>query len=143
MPFDVSMTLVDDYSRTTNRRFEGTATTLAQSETDEGNLATDLFAVSDMGRVKTSYSTDVAETDAAGAGANLDAGGTLHVRLNDGTVYPLKIPAIKPSLVLSSGQIDIDAAAITDYVANFLSGGAFRVGRGRYVTAILSGELDR
>lgn len=143
MPFDVSLTLQDDYSRRSVKKFNGTATTLAQAEIDKDALMADLMAVSLCGTVKSSLSVDEVESEAIESGANVDAGGTLHCRLNNGKLYPLKIPGIDPTLINSDGSINIAAPAITAYVSNFESGGAFTVSEGNLITAVEYGELDR
>jgi hypothetical protein len=45
-------------------------------------------------------------------------------------------------MVNPDGSLDIADQAIVDYVANFLTGGKFRVSEGNYITEILYGELD-
>lgn len=143
MAVDVTFTLVDDYSRQGSKRFEGTATTIAQAQTDATALLADLAACTLAGASKRTFNVAETVSEAVGSGANLDAGGTLHLRLNNGKQYALKIPAIDPALVNPDGSIDITAGAITDLVANFETGGAYRLSEGNYVVAILYGELDR
>lgn len=143
MAIDVSITLVDDYQRTSTKKFESTATLLADAETALTALWADLAAVSQMGALNRTFSDTAVFSQAVDAGANVDAGGTLHCRLNNGKMYALKIPAIDPALVNADGTIDISATAITDYVANFESTGSFRVSEGNYIVSIVRGELDR
>lgn len=143
MAFDVSFTLVDDYARTSTKRFEGEATTLSQAQTDATALLADLAAVTLMGAFRRTFHVAEAVSEAVETGANVDAGGTLHCRLDNGKQYALKIPAIDPDLVNPDGSIDITAAAITDFVANFQDAGAYRVSEGNLITDILHGELDR
>lgn len=143
MAFDVSFTLVDAYARTSTKRFEGEATTLAQAQTDATALLADLAAVTLMGAYRRTFSVAESISEAVETGANVDAGGTLHCRLDNGKQYALKIPAIDPALVNPDGSIDITAAAITDYVANFEAAGAYKVSEGNVITEILYGELDR
>jgi hypothetical protein len=143
MAIDYTVSLVDGYSRSSSKRWEGLATVLATAVTNASGLLADFLGVSDMGTVVDIFSSQVANENAATAGANVDAGGTLHLRLDNGKAYALKIPAIKPSLINIDGSINIAAAAITDFVANFESAGQYRVSEGNYVTKILYGELDR
>jgi len=138
-----SFTLQDAYARTTRKSWEGTATTISQAETDAAALLTDIAACSLCGAVKRTLSVEAVLSEAVESGANVDAGGTVHCRLNNGKLYALKIPAIDPGLVNPDGSIDIEAAAITGLVANFESGGAYRVSEGNYITSIEYGELDR
>lgn len=143
MTIDLTLTAVDAYARRSARKFEGTATTLAQAETDKAALLTDFAAVSLAGVAMATYNQSTVESEAVETGANIDAGATLHCRLNNGKLYALKIPAIDPDLLNADGSVKIDNAAITNYVANFQSGGAYRVSEGNYIVSIEYGELDR
>ena len=143
MGVNLTLTVVDGYGRRSARKFEGTATTVSQAQTDRAALQADFAAVSLCGAQMATYSVNEVISEAVETGANIDAGGTLHCRLNNGKLYGLKIPAIDPQLVNSDSTIKIDNAAITAYVANFESGGAYRVSEGNYITAIEYGELDR
>jgi hypothetical protein len=143
MAIDVSFTMVDDYARVGVKRFEGVATTLAQAQTDATALMTDLAAVTLCGASKRTFSQGEALSEGIETGANIDAGGTLHVRLNNSKQHAIKIPAIDPQLVNADGSIDIGANAIIDFVANFEQAGPYRLSEGNYVVALLYGELDR
>jgi hypothetical protein len=143
MAIDVTFSLVDDYARSASKRFEGEATTLVQAAIDAGSLMTDFLAVSGMGTTLVTYRQAEVENNAASTGANLDAGATIHCRLENGKGYAFKIPAIKSSLLNPDGTVNISDAAITDFVANFQLSGPYRVSEGNYVVSILSGELDR
>lgn len=142
MAFQVGLEMIDDYGRITTRRFSETDALVADALTAVGALITDFLAVSDMGTVKHDIALQTVATNAPTAGANRDVGGTLHCRLDNGKMYPLKIPSIKATMLNPDGSIDIADGAITDYVANFLTGGKFRVSEGNYITEILYGELD-
>ena len=140
----VGFTLQDAYARQGAKSFECVETTVAAAQAAASDLYTDFGGVSDLGLVKETYSTESLVFGAAQAGANLDTGGTLRLRVNDGSVYSMKIPGIKPSLVNSDGSIKADSEAILAYVANFEASGKFRVKNGtQYVIGILGGELDR
>lgn len=143
MAISVTFNAVDDYNRESLKRFEGVATVLATAQTDATNLMADFAAVSLAGVRGRTFNVFEVQSEAVETGANVDAGGTVHVRLNNGKKHALKIPAIDPALVNPDGTIDITAQAITDYVANFETAGQFRVSEGNYVVEILYGELDR
>lgn len=143
MAFDISLTLQDAYSRRAVKKYNGTATTLAQAISDKDALMADVMAVSLCGCAKSTLSVDVIESEAVETAANVDSGATLHCRLSNGKLYPFKIPAIDLDLVNSDGSVKIDNAAITALVSNFQTGGAFTVSEGNLVTAIEYGELDR
>jgi len=142
MAFEVGLTLVDDYARTTTRRFTNTATLVADALTQVGAFITLLLAVSDAGTVKHEITTRTVASNAADSGANKDVGGTIHCRLDNGKVYPLHIPCIKAAMLNPDGTIDIADAAITAYVDEFMTGGHFTVSEGNLIDEILYGELD-
>lgn len=143
MSVDLGLTIVDAYNRRSTKKFEGTATTIDQAQTDKAALLADLAAVSLCGAVMATYSQQEVVSEAVETGANIDAGGTLHCRLNNGKLYSLKIPGIDPALVNSDGTIKIAAPAITNYVANFMQAGAYRVSEGNHIISVEYGELDR
>ena len=142
MAFGVSIEFVDDYGRSTTCRFSVTDALVADALTSVGALITDFLAVSDLGTVKHDIAVQTVASNAAQTGANKDVGATLHCLLENAKMYPLHIPGIKASMLNPDGSIDLTDGAITDYVANFLTGGKFRVSEGNYVTQVLYGELD-
>lgn len=143
MAINVDFTLVDAYARQGHKRFEGTAVTVAQAETDAGGLLTALAAITKAGAVKRTLRLDSVLSEAVEDGANLDAGATIHCRLNNGKIYAFKIPAFDDALLNADGSVKIDNAAITGFIAKFETSGPYRVSEGNYVTEILYGELDR
>lgn len=143
MAIDLTFTLIDAYARQGKKGFEGVDTVIADAQTSAAALLVDFNALSTVGVVKETYSTDSLIFQSAQAGANLDAGGTIRVRLNNGKLYSFKIPAIDVSVVNVDGSIDVTSALVTDFVANFESAGKYRVSEGNYVVDILGGELDR
>lgn len=143
MAIDVSLNVVDDYKREAVKRFEGVATVLATAQTDATNLLADFAALTLAGVRGRTFHVFEVQSEAVETGANVDAGGTIHCRLNNGKKYAFKIPAIDPAVVNEDGTIDITATAVTDFIANFLTGGQYRVSEGNYVVSILYGELDR
>lgn len=143
MAFDVTFTLQDAYARRTTRRFTSNKALLADVVTAVATMVTRLEAVSLCAVVKTEISEPTVYASSAQAGANVDAGGTLHGRLNNGKLYPLHIPAIDPNLVNTDGSIKLSEAAITNFADQFSGLGAWYVSEGNTVDAIESGELDR
>lgn len=142
MAFEVGLQMVDDYGRTTTRRYSVTDALMADALTSVGGLITNFLAVSDLGTMKHDIALRTVASNAATAGANKDVGGTLHCVLDNAKMYPLKIPGIKDTMLNPDGSIDLADAAIIAYIANFLTGGKFRVSEGNYVTEVLYGELD-
>lgn len=143
MAVDVTFTIVDAYARSGAKRFEGKATTIAQAQTDATALMADWAAVTLAGASKRTFNQSEALSEAVETGANLDAGGTVHVRLNNSKLYAFKIPAIDPALVNPDGSIDITNAAISDLLAHFESTGEYTLSEGNHIVAVLYGELDR
>lgn len=143
MAFDVTFTIQDAYSRQGKKQFEGVDTTLAAAEASAAALLSDFNALSTAGVVRETYSSESLVFQSAQPGANLDAGAHIQCRLNNGKLYSFAIPAIDMSVVNVDGSVDIAAQAVTDFIANFESGGKYRVSEGNYVVQILSGKLDR
>lgn len=144
MAIVASIGLRDSHGRTTTKRVECEATTLAQALTDVGGLVTTLNAISDLGiDVVTFTSRDVTLYAAPAAGSNLDTGATFVGTTDDGYRVAHKVPGIDDALADSSGSIDIADVNVAAYLANFLTAGNFRLSRGNYVTAWISGTLDK
>ena len=143
MAFNISLEAIDAYGRVTNKRFGNDRSLVADALTDAAALVTAFMGVSLAGTVKHSVTVETAAANAATAGANIDAGGTIHTTLADGTGYALKIPAIDPALVNADGSIDLADEAVIAYVALFKSGGHFTVSDGELIASTRYGELDR
>jgi hypothetical protein len=135
--------MVDDYGRSLTKGFETTATTLADAKTYTEAGLTALHAISDAGWQKQDYLDAQTTTQAATAGANRDVGATLRVTLNNGKNYALKIPMPAAAIVNPDGSIDIADEDVLAYVALFETAGHLRVSEGNFVTALLSGSLDK
>lgn len=143
MGVNARVTMVDDYGRSLTKGFETDATTLANAKTYVEAGLTALHAISDAGWAKQDYLDAQVTTQAATAGANRDVGATLRVALNNGKNYAMKIPMPAAGIVNPDGSIDIADADLLAYVALFETAGHLRVSEGNYVTAILSGSLDK
>jgi len=143
MGINCRITLVDDYGRGMTKAVETVETVLATAITDIGAYLTALNAVSDIGWEKQDYLASGVVTQAPTSGANRDQGATLKVVLDNGKHYALKIPCIKTTLLNASGDVDIADEDVLAYVALFETGGKLRVSEGNYVTAVLSGSLDK
>lgn len=143
MAIDLTFTIRDAYARRGSKRFEGTATTLATAETHAAGLLADWQDVSDVGFDMQTFNSSEVLSEAPGAGANLDAGATIHCRLDNGKLYAFKVPAIKPSLVNTDGTVKIADAAVVALLGNFAAAGNYRVSEGDAIADVLYGELDR
>jgi hypothetical protein len=140
---EAKLTLRDAYNRYTSKLFETTATTVVAALADCAALSVDLDAVSLAATVKNRVASEALINSVPQAGANVDAGATLHCRLDNGKLYALKIPAVNPAIVNPDGSIIIDDALVLAFVAHFQSGGEFTVSEGNLIVSIEYGELDR
>jgi hypothetical protein len=143
-----SLTLIDAYGRAASRQFEMVDATLADAGTDLTSLRTALTAISDAGYTAENLTEKTTLSVAATAGANIDAGVSVRVRLDDGSVGVIKIPAPKAAKINADGTID---PADADLVAlgNLLgmdeptTPAVATIYNGKKVTSILSAKLDR
>ncbi|GAH91338.1 unnamed protein product [marine sediment metagenome] len=142
MAFEVGVQFLDDYGRTTTRRFQNTDALVADALTSVGSLVANFLAVSDLGTLKHDVAVRTVEANPAQTGANKDVGGTLHCVLDNSKLYPLKIPGIRDTMLNPDGSIDLEDLAIVAYFENFMTAGKFRVSEGNYVVSVLYGELD-
>lgn len=143
MALEIAVTLLDGYGRTTTRTYGSDRTTIADGLTDMGTFVSAIEAVSDCAVVGHSITKRTVVAGSPAAGANLDAGMTIHCVLADGTGYGLKCPAPDSDMINTDGTVKIADSAIEAWVALFQSGGHFTVSDGEVVSTIRFGELDR
>jgi hypothetical protein len=144
MAFLATLSLDDDMNRVVSKEVECEATVLATAITDIAGLLIDLAAVSDLGLTKVNYSEkDLSGAYAETAGSNVDTGATFRLLLTDGNIIAYKIPGFKQSLADGAGNIDPTGVEVAAYFDNFEAAGAFTVGRGRQVSSVLSGQMDK
>ena len=144
MAFEVTFVLLDAYGRTTRRTYGNTRTLIADVLTDCTAMIGFLTAQSGCAVSKYYVSQVVTVSNPTpDAGANIDAGATLHCRMDNAKMVGIKIPAFAASLVNSDGTVMIANAAITDFVGAFATGQPWRVSEGNYIQAVVNGELDR
>lgn len=146
MPAKLSVTMGDDYGRTTKRVYGmETQTLLADYLTVAGAFLTLLQAVTDLSMIKVDLIVAVTgETWAVTSGANVDVGATFSAWLDN--VAPKKashkIPSIKAALVGSDGSVALSGATIA-YLDEFLTAGDFTLSDGETVDAWIKGALDK
>lgn len=142
----LSVTLIDDFGRTTNRVFGMEAQTLlADYVTAYGTFFTALEAVTDLGCVKANLIIPVDDPSwTVISDVNVDTGGTATGLLEAGLgkKASTKIPGVKLSLVGGDGSIAIAGATAT-YLAHFESAGDFTLSDGEQVTSWIKAFLDR
>lgn len=144
MAFEVTFTVLDAYGRTTRRTYGSDRATLADVLTDSSTMLGLLEGLSlgAISRYSISQVVPVASPSPT-ALANVDAGATLHCRMENSKLVGLKVPAIDPALVNADGSVDLTENAVTDFVAAFATGAHWRVSEGNYIVDIVSGELDK
>lgn len=143
MALYISFTLSDDYGRTTTRRFGSTRTLLADAISDADAFCTLLAAIADIGIDKYMVESTTVKSVAAQTGANVDVGATITSTLENGVKHAIHVPAIKSTLIGAGGVIDVEDEDVVAFMAQFLTGGKFRVSEGNYVTAVEYGWLDK
>lgn len=143
MAFEVTFTLQDAYSRRTTRRLANDRALLADAQTDATAMIAILEALSGCSVVKVGVSAPTTYATSPEAGSNLDAGATIHARLNNGKLYPIHIPAYDPAKVNADGSVDLADEDLGDLETALQSGGHWTISEGNTVTAFESGELDR
>lgn len=143
MAISCRITMVDDYGRSLTKGVETVETVIATAITDIGAYLTALNAVSDAGWQKQDYLAAGVVTQAPAAGANRDTGATIKVTLDNGKNYAFKIPMPKAAIIEADGSVDVADADVLALIALFETAGKLRVSDGNYVTAVLSGSLDK
>ncbi len=141
----LSVTLVDDYGRTTTRVYgmESEAL-LATYLTNIGAFLTALEAVTDLGCLKASLILPITSPEwSAIADANKDTGGTASGWINAGSGKraSLKIPGVKPTLVGADGTIAITGVVAT-FLAEFEDAANFNLSDGEQIDAWIKATLD-
>lgn len=139
----ITVVLKDAYSRRTTKMVETTSTTLADALTDAEDLASALEAVSTCGVAAYTISEKGERVPTTAAGSNLDAGATIHCRLDNGKVFPFKVPGIETTLLNADGTVKISDPSVLALIDLFESTGNLRVSEGDVIAAIERGELDR
>ena len=143
MAISARITMVDDYGRSLTKGVETIDTVIATAITHLTAYLTALNAVSDAGWQKQDYLAAGVITQAPGAGANRDVGATLKVTLDNGKNYPFRIPMPKAAILEADGSVDVADANVLALIALFETAGYLRLSDGNYITAVLSGSLDK
>jgi hypothetical protein len=135
--------MVDDYGRSLSKGVETVDTVIATAITHVSAYLTALNAVSDAGWQKQDYLAAGVITQAPVAGANRDTGATIKVTLDNGKNYAFRVPMPKTTIINPDGSVDVGNADVLALIALFETAGYLRVSDGNYVTAVLSGSLDK
>ena len=143
MAFDVTFTLQDAYARRTTRRYTNTRTLLADCQSDAATMLATLEALSKCAVVKVEIGIPTTYATSPESQANVDAGATIHARLNNGKLAPVRIPAIDPAKLNADGSVKLDDTDVDALATAMGSGGHWTISEGNTVTRFESGELDR
>lgn len=150
----ITLALIDGQGRETTKDIDlvNTITTLAQAQTALDAFVADWPLISGLGI--TGASATIALTvvaTAAQSTSNKDEGARIKLLMEDGGRFNYRVPAPLKDVggefvYITGGAVDVAAAGVTGWFANFLSAGAGRFTKyGQRVLAvggILSGELE-
>lgn len=142
----VSVTLVDAFGRTTNRRYEiEEQIDLATYATVISDYVADLVAVTDLGVVKVDLILpQLGLESAAQLDANVDVGATFSGWLagGEGKKASIKLPGVAMVNVNPDGSVPI-TGVIEEWLGNFETGGVFMLSDGETIESWIAGSLDR
>jgi hypothetical protein len=147
MPSLLSLTLLDDYGRTTKRVIEmADMATVAEYVTAAAELVAELDDVTELGLVRVDLIRKAITTGfAVEVGANVDVGATIsgYIYGGNGKKASLKVPHIKPGMVDPDGTIDLTDVDLAAYLALFENGADFFLSDGEQIDTWIKGTLDR
>lgn len=141
-----SVRLVDDYGRTTNKRYELTTAVVADAITESQAAILLLDAVTDMGLVKATLLVDLGATPTSPAtGANKDAGMTITGLLEGGLgkKASTKVPAPIAACINPDGTIDLTQTAVAAFLVLWSADPPdFKISDGEEIESWTKGTLD-
>lgn len=142
--YKVMFEMVDAYQRPARKTFETVDTIADETEAlaAAAALATDLANLTMLDILAYTVSRRTVYTDTVDAGANRDAGVTFTLRKSDNYKDDIKVPGPVLGIFDGDGSVDLADAAVTAFIANFLTGGDFTFSDGEQATSLLSGSLD-
>lgn len=155
MGWTITYDLVDGQGRATSHSVQlaDAIVTVAAAQTASDAFLADFILLSGLGVVGVSVSLPLTFTPAtAQEQSNMDEGARVKLLMEDGGKFNYRIPGpIKDVdgnfVYITGGAVDVGAAGITGWFANFLSGGSARITKyGQRVLAvggILSGYLEK
>lgn len=144
MAIHATVTLRDSLGRTTSKRLEHHNDSLTDAQTNMGDLAGYLNAITDLELVEVTYSLkDASDAFQGVAGSSIDAGATFTVDLVGGGKAAHKIPGFPISKAIAGGGIPIDDADVVNYFDEFLAAGPWRLSDGEAITGLVKGLMDK
>lgn len=149
MPY-LSVTLADDWGRTTRKLIElEIQTLLADYVALAAAFMNHLEAVTDLGVIRCDLVVNDIDTGfAVTADANVDKGGTFVGYIyegGNGKKATLKLPGIKSSMLNGDGTIDMSDAAIVSFLAYWLQAtpNDMLLSDGEKISSWIRGKLDK
>ena len=142
--FKVMYELVDDYERKFRKTFE-TVDTIADFDAAvvvAGDLAQDIAGLTEGRILAYTVSQRTVYTDVVTTGANRDEGVTFTLRKEDNQNDSIKMNAPINAIFNLDGTVNLTHAAVTAFIANFLTGGDFTFSDGEQADELLRGKLD-
>ena len=141
--FFVTYSLQDAYQRRSRKRIELDVLDHTAALARALSFADDLASITGAEILKYDVSQEVAYTDAATGGSNLDAGATLSFLIDtQGKKAAFKVPAVEASVVNADGTIDLTDANILAFEAEMVST-EIKISDGEVPLDLVSGKLDR
>lgn len=142
--YAVTVKFIDEQGRTTNREILYDVVDEAALLVAAGLMTTDLAAMTQCGIVDYTYRRTVDVSGAAGVGSNIDAGATFRFTSALPISPVVKIPDPVLAILDGQGGIDLLAALVVAWFANYNPGDCVcNVTNPTQPTAIAQGTLDK
>ena len=141
----VSVDMVDAYGRPASKRFKSVSTIadFDAAKTAAASLVGDLAGLSELDVLAYQVGERVVYTDTVVAGANRDEGVTFQLRKTNNYKGNIKVPGPINAIFNADGTVDLVDAAVTAFIAHFLTGGNFTFSDGEQASNLISGLLDK
>lgn len=140
--FDLSITIMDGYDRSTTRRFKVNVPDFTQAQAALGNLVAAYTAIGEGGVTKGTVSSTIPQVGTPIAGANVDEGVTFSVTLADGGKGIVRLPMPRNSILVAGGAVDLALEDVVTFT-ELWTDGPFLASDGEIVMAFNSGRLDK
>lgn len=143
--YRVAVDLVDAYERSARKEFYTVSTMAdhASAVAAAASLMSDLANLTELRILSYTVGERTVYTDTVDAGANKDEGVTLTMRKSNNYKDSIKVPGPINAIFNADGTVDLTDAAVTAFVANFLTGGDFTFSDGEQATELVKGVLDK
>lgn len=142
--YNLSVTMVDDDQRKTTKEYVSAdladeATALASAAA----LVDSLQDVTELEIISYRLAQRIVYVGALTAGANVDEGATITVRLEDNYDEVMKWPGPIQAIRNGDGTIDVNSTEVQAYTVNFLAAADWTISDGEQISQVLRGKLDK